>query len=86
MWSTNNLMNIKPVQAENSRLRVPAPVTLRRSFRVPAIATYRIQPHRWSAVFWSSTRFWTLFDEDRPVGCWRKCPTLRQTTRTYMER
>ena len=34
MRSTIDLMNINPVPAENSR---PAPVTLMRSFRVPAI-------------------------------------------------
>ena len=37
MWSTFNLMNFKPVQAENSRRGVPAPVALMSSFRVPAM-------------------------------------------------
>ena len=37
MRSTINLMNIKPLEAGNSRCGVPAPVTLMSSFRVPAI-------------------------------------------------
>ena len=37
MQSTINLTEIKPVQAGNPRRGVPAPVTLMRSFQVPAI-------------------------------------------------